>query len=64
MKTTPNSAERRAFLKTMAMGSVAGVAVATCGSAVAQPLESASAQSKGYRETEHVRRYYASLRGE
>ncbi|WP_372873226.1 formate dehydrogenase [Shewanella sp.] len=64
MKVTPSSAERRAFLKAMAMGSVAGVAVAATGTAVAKPIEHAETADQGYHETDHIRRYYASLRGE
>ncbi|MBT1445060.1 formate dehydrogenase [Shewanella sp. JM162201] len=64
MNKTPNSAGRRAFLKAVALGSVAGSAVLATGHAAAKPAAPAQPQGTGYRETDHVRRYYASLRGE
>lgn len=53
--------ERRGFLRTVALGSVAGAAGAVVGGAVpkAEAAESPAEQLKArYRETPHVKRYY------
>jgi hypothetical protein len=50
---------RRAFIKLMGLGSVAGAAVAT--TAVANRTAQAAdqqPQTKGYRETAHVKKFY------
>jgi hypothetical protein len=60
-KTT---AERRAFLKLASLGTAAGAAAVVSGGAVeaATPHVPVTAESKGYRETAHVRRYYELAR--
>ncbi len=62
MKSTKTNLERRGLLKAMAMAPVAGAAVAAAPASASTP--SVEADKQGYRETDHVRRYYASLRGE
>ncbi len=62
MKDHNINQDRRGLLKTLAMAPVAGAAVAaTPALAESKPVE---AKTEGYRETDHVRRYYATLRGE
>jgi nitrous oxide reductase len=55
---TPKSPTRREFFKTAGLGAAAG-AVAGLG-AEPVPAQAADAvpESQGYRETEHVKRYY------
>lgn len=56
---------RREFIKTLAVAGSAVVAVAAVGEAgaeVSQAPSVAAKGSQGYRETEHVRAYYASAR--
>jgi nitrous oxide reductase len=60
-------AGRRQFLKTIAAGSaVAGVAAVTATQAAAstgeQETAPASNSQNGYRETDHIRAYYDTLR--
>ncbi|GAA4878695.1 formate dehydrogenase [Ferrimonas pelagia] len=62
MKTTKTNLERRGLLKALAVAPVAGVAVAAAPAVASDAAEAKGKQ--GYRETDHVRRYYASLRGE
>ncbi|SHI02392.1 hypothetical protein [Ferrimonas marina] len=62
MKTTKTNLERRGLLKALAVAPIAGAAVAAA-PAFANTASTATGK-QGYRETEHVRRYYASLRGE
>lgn len=54
---------RRRFLKTMLVGGAAAAAVAAAGGAVAAPAEpepaEAAPEKLGYRETQHIRDYYA-----
>ena len=62
---TPNAdLKRRRFLLAMGAGSAATVAAAT--QAIAAPVipvaAAAPAAQQGYRETEHVRDYYATTR--
>ena len=57
--------KRRRFLLALGAGSAAGAAAAT--QAIAAPAATTAAaeaatESKGYRETQHVRDYYASTR--
>ena len=66
-KTSPNElAERRRFLKRLAGASAAVGLAGAAGQAIAAPQETqalATEESKqGYRETDHVRAYYASCR--
>ena len=51
---------RRAFLKAAPLGALALVAgdVAAADTAVAAPAPAPATASKGYHETEHIRRYY------
>ena len=48
---------RRAFIKLMGLGSVAGAAATVAGK---RPVQAADPQpqTKGYRETAHVRKFY------
>ena len=72
MKTrtkTPLSRGRRQFLQQVAAGGgvvIAGAAVAGSMGRIEAPVEAAPAQqapeSKGYRETAHIRRYYETTR--
>ncbi|MBY5922610.1 formate dehydrogenase [Ferrimonas balearica] len=57
---------RRQFLKTLATGTAAaGAAMAAAPAVMAAEAPAATeSQSKGYRESEHVRRYYAVARGQ
>ncbi|QSX33561.1 formate dehydrogenase [Shewanella avicenniae] len=55
---------RRSLLKALTAGSVASAAVAATGVSAndTKPTEEHSVKANGYRETEHVRHYYNSLR--
>lgn len=59
-------AERRRFLKSLAGASAAVGLAATAGNALAasdtNPELDAKEQAQGYRETDHIRAYYASCR--
>ena len=65
MHTPPNS-ERRRFMKTVGLGAAAAGAAAAAGHVTLAQADSAPAkeakQTANYRETDHVRAYYASLR--
>ena len=52
---------RRAFFRTAGAGAVAGGTAIVTGSAQAAPVGAAET-GQGYRETDHVRRYYESAR--
>jgi hypothetical protein len=56
-----NTAKRRDFLKLVGLGSVAGVTTLATGSPPAK-AEAINPESSGYRETEHVRKYYETAR--
>ena len=56
-----NTAKRRDFLKLVGFGSVAGAAALVTGKPAAKADEAKSTTS-GYRETEHVRKYYETAR--
>jgi hypothetical protein len=61
----PEPSKRRRFLFALSAGSAVGAAAAVAGPAIAAPAaEATPAQGKraGYRETEHVRDYYATTR--
>ncbi|TKB54991.1 formate dehydrogenase [Ferrimonas aestuarii] len=64
MSNKPQQA-RRAFLKNLGKGTVAaGAAAAVSTQAFAAPTSPAeSKKASGYQESEHVRNYYATLRG-
>ncbi|WP_028116386.1 hypothetical protein [Ferrimonas senticii] len=56
---------RRQFLAQLAKGTAAGaVAVAIAPAAQAQTAATPAVAAKGYQESEHIRRYYATLRGQ
>jgi nitrous oxide reductase len=61
---TKTSADRRRFLKMAGLGAaVTGAAVGLAGRPVAAAQPAASGKTAaGYRETEHVKRYYALAR--
>jgi len=54
------AARRRDFLKVVGLGSVAGAA-ALAGAGPAK-AETPKAEAGGYRETEHIRKYYETAR--
>ena len=63
MKKQASDMGRRQLLKALALGSAAG-AVATVSSqalAATPTAEPVTAKSDNYRETDHIRNYYASL---
>ena len=57
-KKAPTSPTRREFFKTAGLGAVAGVAGVVAQPAPAKAAEAQPQQGQGYRETEHVKRYY------
>jgi len=64
-KSDNTDAGRRQFMKTLAVAGSAVAAVAVAGEAAAEAVEvstPATQDSQGYRETDHVRAYYASAR--
>jgi nitrous oxide reductase len=54
---------RRQMLKALALGSAAGAVASVSAPALAQVTKPSKEEPKGsnYRETEHIRNYYASL---
>ncbi|MEH6469774.1 MAG: twin-arginine translocation signal domain-containing protein [Halopseudomonas sp.] len=65
-KSEVTSSDRRQFIKTMGVAGGAVVAAAVAGEVSAEVVEEESTAkakgSQGYRETDHVRAYYASAR--
>ncbi|MDF0533431.1 twin-arginine translocation signal domain-containing protein [Shewanella yunxiaonensis] len=64
MKKQASDMSRRQLLKALAIGSAAGAVATVSGQAMAAAPE-ASTEPKpqdGYRETEHIRSYYDTLR--
>jgi hypothetical protein len=60
----PADAKRRRFLMAFgagAAGAASASALAAAPAAIVEPIEP-KAESQGYRETEHVRNYYATTR--
>lgn len=61
-----HNSERRRFMKTVGLGTVAAGAAAAVGHATLAQAETAPVENEkqtvNYRETDHVRAYYASLR--
>lgn len=64
MKKQASDMGRRQLLKALAVGSAAGAVATISGQAMAATPAQAkeSASGDGYRETDHIRSYYASLR--
>ena len=64
MKKPAVDPSRRQMLKALALGSAAGAvaSVVSTQATAATGAAPAQEQSENYRETEHVRDYYASLR--
>jgi hypothetical protein len=62
--TAQYSIERRKFLKTMAIlgGAVASLSGAKKVVADGKPVAPSKKSTGGYRETDHIRRYYQSAR--
>ncbi|MDE1968802.1 MAG: twin-arginine translocation signal domain-containing protein [Alphaproteobacteria bacterium] len=56
-----NTAKRRDFLKLVGLGSVASAAALATGTPAKAEL-SAKPKPSGYRETEHIRKYYETAR--
>ncbi|HYL33417.1 MAG TPA: formate dehydrogenase [Stellaceae bacterium] len=54
------TAKRREFLKLVGLGSVAGAATLAAGRPAA--ADEPQAKTPGYRETEHIRKYYETAR--
>ncbi len=50
--------DRRGFLKLAGLGTTLGVATALGGAANASELPNNKTKSSGYRETDHIKRYY------
>ncbi|GLP97556.1 formate dehydrogenase [Paraferrimonas sedimenticola] len=64
MKNQQPDASRRSLLKAVTLGSAAGAAIVASGTAsAAAPAQTKKAKAEGYRETDHVKSYYQSLRG-
>lgn len=55
---TPKSPTRREFFKTAGLGAAAGVAAGHVSEPAPAQAADAAPQSQGYRETDHVKRYY------
>ncbi|KFZ36676.1 formate dehydrogenase [Shewanella mangrovi] len=64
MKKQASDMSRRQLLKTLAIGSAAGAVATVSGQAMAATDMPATTAKKadGYRETEHIRSYYDTLR--
>lgn len=64
MKKQASDMSRRQLLKSLALGGAAGAVATVSGQALAatDKAETAVKQADGYRETEHVRSYYDTLR--
>lgn len=65
MKKQASDMGRRQLLKALALGSAAGAVATVSGQAAAATTDVApKAKDDGYRETDHIRSYYATLRGQ
>ncbi|GGY98959.1 twin-arginine translocation signal domain-containing protein [Shewanella fodinae] len=64
MKKQASDMSRRQLLKALAVGSAAGAVATVSGQAMAAAPQAANEPKPqdGYRETEHVRSYYDTLR--
>lgn len=56
------SAKRRDVLKLVTLGSIAGATALATGSFTPADAANGKPKAKGYRETEHVRKYYKTAR--
>lgn len=63
MKKPASDMGRRQLLKALALGSAAGAVVTVSSQALASTKTAVTVEpkSENYRETEHIRHYYASL---
>ena len=61
-KDKVSKSDRRDFLKLAGIGAVAGGAAALGGAKKAEAAEADAPAGRGYRETEHVRKFYRSAR--
>jgi len=63
MKKPASDMGRRQLLKALALGSTAGAVVTVSSQALASTKTAATTEpkSENYRETDHIRNYYASL---
>ncbi|WP_298440774.1 formate dehydrogenase [uncultured Ferrimonas sp.] len=64
MKSNSPARDRRDLLKLLVSAPIAATAVAAAPAQAKVAAPSAADQSANYRETDHVRRYYATLRGQ
>ncbi|MCK7630979.1 twin-arginine translocation signal domain-containing protein [Shewanella sp. JNE10-2] len=64
MKKQASDMGRRQLLKALALGSAAGAVATVSGQALAAAptVEPIEPKSDNYRETDHIRHYYASLK--
>lgn len=64
MKKQASDMGRRQLLKALALGSAAGAVATVSGQALATAptVEPIEPKSENYRETDHIRHYYASLK--
>ena len=64
MKKPASDMGRRQLLKALALGSAAGAVATVSGQALAAAptVEPIEPKSESYRETDHIRHYYASLK--
>ncbi|MCG9698083.1 twin-arginine translocation signal domain-containing protein [Shewanella sp. Isolate11] len=63
MKKQASDMSRRQLLKALAVGSAAGAVATVSGQAMAAtPETTETVTGDGYKETDHIRSYYASLR--
>ncbi len=60
---TPNNIDRRRFFGRMLAMTTAASAMVLLKPSGTQGKEARAGQTAGYRETDHVRRYYRSARG-
>ncbi len=61
-KETTSAIDRRGFLRTVGVGAGAAGVAAVVGGSAAPTAQAAAPASSGYRETEHVRRFYQLAR--
>ncbi|MDF2764644.1 MAG: twin-arginine translocation signal protein [Rhodospirillales bacterium] len=61
-KDKASKSDRREFLKLAGIGAVAGSAAALSGPKKAEAAAADAPSGRGYRETEHVKKFYRSAR--